>query len=427
MLYRGLPAVAALLLVVGVSNQDWVRAPAPTFARHVAPILYAKCMPCHMEGQAGPMPLVTYEQAKKRASLMRRVAILHGMPPSRAESDFGPIPLHRALTDEEVNVIQAWADAGAPSGDLTQAPPPPSLPPKWRLGPPDLVVHAPEGLRVSADGIPYFHAWLVPVPVSRRERLVAMDIVPKTPQAFRSALVALDRSGLGQGLDAADPTIGYRTFGAIGLPAHDYVGGWNPGFRALKLPPGAGITIGPKDVLVVQALYQPSGKEEDGGCEIGLYFGREQDGEPPTWLSMGTDDFIIQPDERPIFVSRRELDEDMDLVAVYPEARDYARQVRLTANIPGRGQKTLLFIFAWRQFWVGNYVYPEPVRLPKGTVLEGEIAYDNKRHGDTRDAPKPFLIRPGPGPKDERCWIHLQMVRADRGERLARHEREKNR
>lgn len=419
MLYRGLPAIVGVWLVLAVLDQDG-RPPAPTFAAHVAPILYGKCMPCHMEGQAGPMPLVTYEQAKKRAGLMRKVAILRGMPPSRVESDFGPIPLHRALTDDEVNIIQAWADAGAPSGNLNAAPPPPSPPPKWRLGPPDLVVHAPQGLQVVADGVTYFHAWLAPVPLARRERLVAIDIVPKSPQAFRSALIALDRGGQARRMDDADPGIGYRTYGAIGLPAHDYVGGWNPAFRALTLPSGAGIPIAPGDVLVVQALYQPSGKEEDGGCEIGLYFSRRQDTIAPRWLSMGTDDFIIQPDERPIFVSRRELTEDMDLVAVYPEARDYARQVRLTATIPGEGQKTLLFIFAWNQFWVGNYVFPEPVRLPKGTVLEGEIAYDNKKHGDTREAPKPFLIRPGPGPKDERCWIHLQMVRADRGESLAR-------
>jgi hypothetical protein len=37
---------------------------APTFTKDIAPLLYKNCASCHREGEIGPMPLLTYEQAR---------------------------------------------------------------------------------------------------------------------------------------------------------------------------------------------------------------------------------------------------------------------------------------------------------------------------------------------------------------------------
>ena len=39
--------------------------PAPTFAKDVAPILFAKCAPCHHSGEIAPFPLLEYADAAR--------------------------------------------------------------------------------------------------------------------------------------------------------------------------------------------------------------------------------------------------------------------------------------------------------------------------------------------------------------------------
>jgi hypothetical protein len=36
----------------------------PTFARDVAPILYANCVTCHRPGEIGPMSLISYQDVR---------------------------------------------------------------------------------------------------------------------------------------------------------------------------------------------------------------------------------------------------------------------------------------------------------------------------------------------------------------------------
>jgi len=58
-------AVAALLL--SIAEFSAAAAQSVTFYRQIAPILFEHCAPCHRPGEAGPFPLLTYEDARKRA------------------------------------------------------------------------------------------------------------------------------------------------------------------------------------------------------------------------------------------------------------------------------------------------------------------------------------------------------------------------
>src|SRR5688572_3741563 len=52
-----------------------------TFAKHVAPILQQKCQVCHQPNSIGPMPLVTYEDAREFARPIRTRVAARIMPP----------------------------------------------------------------------------------------------------------------------------------------------------------------------------------------------------------------------------------------------------------------------------------------------------------------------------------------------------------
>ena len=73
--YVALAAVTAL-----------VAAPAPTFHKDVLPILQERCQECHREGEIGPMPLMSYKQARPWAKAIRESVRTKKMPPWFADS-----------------------------------------------------------------------------------------------------------------------------------------------------------------------------------------------------------------------------------------------------------------------------------------------------------------------------------------------------
>ena len=90
----------------------------PTFTKDVAPILQKKCQNCHRRHQVGPFALETYEQARKRAADIATVAADRLMPPWKPERGVGPKLKHdQSLSREEIAILEAWAEAGAPQGD----------------------------------------------------------------------------------------------------------------------------------------------------------------------------------------------------------------------------------------------------------------------------------------------------------------------
>ena len=109
----------------------------PTFNKDVAPILWKHCASCHRAGEIGPMPLMTYKDAAKRADFLAEVTHDRQMPPWKAEAGYGKFRDEHRLTDAELKTFADWAKAGAPEGDAKDLPAQPKFPEGWPLGEPD--------------------------------------------------------------------------------------------------------------------------------------------------------------------------------------------------------------------------------------------------------------------------------------------------
>lgn len=101
------------------------RAETITFAKHVAPILQEKCQVCHQPGSIGPMSLLTYQDARPFAPLIKARVQARTMPPWHIDRTVGiqEFKNDRSLSDEQIKTIVAWVDAGAPLGDAKDLPP----------------------------------------------------------------------------------------------------------------------------------------------------------------------------------------------------------------------------------------------------------------------------------------------------------------
>src|SRR5215472_4682861 len=81
----------------------------PTFSKDVAPILYSRCAGCHRQGEAAPMALTSYQEARPWAKAIKAAVLQHAMPPWLADPHFGTFKNARGLTQAEVQAITTWA------------------------------------------------------------------------------------------------------------------------------------------------------------------------------------------------------------------------------------------------------------------------------------------------------------------------------
>ncbi len=81
--------------------------PPVTFSKDVAPILQNRCQGCHRPGEAAPMSLLTYSEARPWAKAIREAVLLKRMPPWYGSSDYGHFINRRGLTAQERETILA--------------------------------------------------------------------------------------------------------------------------------------------------------------------------------------------------------------------------------------------------------------------------------------------------------------------------------
>ena len=84
-------------------------------------------MRCHVEGGLGPMAFTSYDEVRPWAPMIRQEVAIRHMPPWGVDPTVG-IQAYKnniALSEDEIDLIVRWADAGAPEGDPADLPPPP--------------------------------------------------------------------------------------------------------------------------------------------------------------------------------------------------------------------------------------------------------------------------------------------------------------
>ncbi|MDA1371732.1 MAG: hypothetical protein O2971_13360 [Proteobacteria bacterium] len=125
-----------------------------TFARDIFPILQENCQNCHRDAGIAPMSLMTYEEVRPWAPLIQYKVVNREMPPWHIDRAIGLQKFKNdlALSDEEVTMISAWANAGAPLGNVADMPSPIEFSDasEWSYGEPDVIIEW--NYRVRATG-----------------------------------------------------------------------------------------------------------------------------------------------------------------------------------------------------------------------------------------------------------------------------------
>ncbi len=180
-----------------------------TFTKHVASILWKNCATCHRPGAVAPFPLLTYNDAARRADFIGDVVESGQMPPWKPHSGAGVFREASRLSPFEKEILRAWARSGRTEGDPTDLPKMPKFRDGWQLGEPDIVITMPQPFTIPATGRDIYQAFAVPLDLGRDIVINGLEFHPGNSRAVHHSRLYLDATGDARRRDLADPAPGF--------------------------------------------------------------------------------------------------------------------------------------------------------------------------------------------------------------------------
>ena len=370
---------AVAVVTVGAREPAIAGTTAATFARDVAPILFQHCAVCHRPGGAASFSLLSYEDARPRARAIRLATRTRSMPPWKPEPGRGgPFVGERRLSDQDIDVIAAWVDAGAPAGNPEDLPPRPEWPGGWRLGQPDLVIEMP-AYTLAANQDDVFRKFAIPIPVSATRYVRGIEFQPDNARVVHHANMRIDRTPSSRRLDEQDPEPGYDGVTPFDARYPDgYFLGWTPGQVRPLAPEGMSWRLHPGSDLLLELHLMSSDRPEVIQSRIGFFFTNEAPTKVPFTIRLGKQNLDIPAGATNYrSVDRYVLPVDVEVFGVQPHAHYLARDVKGHATLPDGTSRPLIHISDWDFDWQDSYRYAEPFFLPRGTELTMEFTFDN--------------------------------------------------
>jgi mono/diheme cytochrome c family protein len=231
-----------------------------TFSNEVVRILQQNCQSCHQAGGIGPMSLMTYQDVRRWASPIKTQVVERNMPPYQYDTDYGiqDLKYDPRLSEEDIETIVAWVDAGAPEGNPSDLPPPVEWPDPTefqlaeRFGEPDVIVRS-APYSVPEEGQDRWWQPVVETGISTQRCIRAIETKPSVEG--RQVTHHANSS--------------WRTDGPGGGQLSEYA----LGKLGEIIPEGACRTAPADGRVAFDIHYWPNGKEViDDQVEVGIWF-----------------------------------------------------------------------------------------------------------------------------------------------------------
>ena len=358
---------------------------SPTFYKDVLPILQTNCQSCHRPGEVAPMSLLTYEQARPWAKAIQKAVVNRAMPPWFADPNYGHFANQRRLSDREIATLSAWVEAGAPSGNLNDAPPPVQFPEGWNIKP-DVVVEMPKPFELPARGTINYKYVLVKANFTDDMWVTAAEMRPGNPKVLHHGKVWVRPPG-STWLKDAVPGEAYEmetqrnVIGANHIEeGNDILGKFNPGLGAQRFDIEGAAKFVPKGSdLVFELHYTTSGEPTEDVSKIGLVLAKAPPQTRyyfhagPTAMNLA----IPANDQNAEVVSEITFGENAELVYAQPHMHLRGKDFELRLVTPDKSVTKTVLKGSWNFEWQMGYQYAEPIPLPKGSKLQFITHFDN--------------------------------------------------
>lgn len=388
---------------------------APTFNKEVVRIFQKHCQTCHHPGDIAPFSLIAYKDARPWAQAIREQVILRKMPPWKPQPGCGDFKDARRLSNDEIQILTAWVDGGAPEGSASDLPEPLQFPDGWPIGEPDAVVGMETDYAPPVNQGDIYRCFSVPTGLRGDRFLSGGDTHPGNRKIVHHVVAYADRTGISAQLDAQDPRPGYTCFGGPGFNDAKFLAGWSPGTRGFFLPDGSGIKLSKGSRVVIQVHYHPGEESQSDRTELGLYFAKQPVTKQVDFYPMVVDtSFAIPPGAKRHEVTGQfnvPASQNWRLVGILPHMHLLGREIKLEMKRPGEPSQCLINILDWNFNWEDNYLFRDPVALPAGTQVRLSCVFDNSTDNPRNPNNPPKTVRWGGATTEEMAVALLSFTR----------------
>ena len=369
----------------------------PTFSKDVAPIIQRSCQGCHNPGGIGPMALTSYEAVRPWAPLIKDRTTKRIMPPWHVSRSVGIQDFKNdvSLTDEEIAIIAAWVDGGAPQGNPADMPPPRTFPTgeEWALddilGPPDVIIKS-SLFTVAANGQDQWWSPDTEFPDLGEERwLRASEFRPSYPMGNK--VVHHGHANLVPA-DGESRPIGIAHYGV--------------GMNYEIFPEGTGMRVPAKGHIEWDLHYAPTSQDVDDLVEVGLWFydkgvvpENKTSGEQLYRVDAGQglargQDIIIPPNGTQVLNGTHYLKQPTMITSFRPHMHMRGKLMSMEAIYPDGRREVLNEVDKYNHNWQISYVYADDAAplLPAGTILNFYSVFDNSARNPINPDPEQWVL-----------------------------------
>ena len=406
---------AALMLPATAGAADAPK--TPTFTKDIAPIFQDKCEACHRPDSMAPMSLMTFAQARPWAKSIKARVADRQMPPWQIDRSVGiqKFKNDRSLTDEQLDTIVKWVDAGAPQGDPKDMPPAKQWPDGqgWNFAAafgqkePDLIIKSYEFTmpKVSQD---VWDKRVTPSGITEPRWVRAIEIRPETlagRKITHHAIAYLEQS------EPGGPV-------ATGLPAPFME--WAVGKQGEMMRPDTGKLLLPGSKFHWDIHYSQAGEAITSKVEMGIYFYPK--GQEPKYrntlslvpAALGTLD--IRPNSVAVEEGFTTLREAARIESFQAHMHLRGKAMMLEAIQPSGFKQVISLVSDFNFNWMTTYVYADDAAplLPKGTILKVTAWHDNTTAKKSNPDPNQW-VGWGDRTVDEmaHAWINIVYMKDD--------------
>ncbi len=361
-----------------------------TFHKDIEPILQARCQGCHRPGEAAPMALLSYQEARPWAKAIREAVLIRKMPPWFADPAHGSFSNDRRMPQEEIDRIVAWADGGAKEGNPKDAPKPRTFAEGWVMGKPDAVVEMPMDFAVPASGTVDYTYFVVPTGFTEDKWVENVEVRAGNSRVVHHVVLEVRPPGVkylteakyGEAFVPQRKTRPHKPDTGDGLleisDAIEVAGVYVPGGLPYYLKPGQARLIPAGSDLIFQMHYTTNGKAATDRSRVGFQFAKQPPKERVVNGLITNRNLHIPPgaaDQQ--VLAKVTLYNDATLLSMFPHMHVRGRGFEYRATYPNGQTETLLSVPRYDFNWQLTYYLQQPKVLPKGTVLECVARYDN--------------------------------------------------
>jgi peroxiredoxin len=336
-----------------------------TYCNQVARILQRQCVECHRAGEIGPFALTDYDEVVGWADMILEVVNDGRMPPWHASREHAEFKNARHMTVAEKETLARWVASGAPYGDESQLPEPPSYVSGWQLPrqPNQVITMSDRAFTVPADGSVEYQYFVVDPGFTEDRWVTAAQVIPGNAAVVHHSIVFIR------------PPDGRRFRGVGWLSA--YV----PGQRAYPLPPGCARFVPAGSKLVFQQHYTPNGQRQEDLTRVGLLFGEPEQITHELITLVGIDQQFEIPPHDPAFTVEahvRDLPGRGEMLSIMPHMHLRGKAFRCWIS-DMQGERVLLDVPRYDFNWQHLYQLANPLPLSDVKSLWFTATFDNSK------------------------------------------------